>query len=188
MERGEMKKQIEAEFVPVRPPFKASVERERLVERMLTVEIEQILDYGEITKIIGEKAQGPRGLGIIRRAKRAVRNAHHRVFVNIPNEGLKRLNDDEIIDHVSSTVIIAVRRKVRVGAKELECVSYAELPLEKRAGYHLNRTLVHYIGTMVNNESLKSSRALIASQSDVVEAGNVLSLFQLVPQPETKAG
>jgi hypothetical protein len=179
-----MKKKSQFEYV--KPPFKASAERDRLIERMLKMEISELLPYGDIAGIIGESAQTQRGYSIIRSAKKLLRNEHHRVFVNIANNGIKRLNDDEIVDHVTS-VVVSVRRKVKVGSRELECVSYAELPVEKRTDYHLNRTLMHYVTAMVNNESIRNSRALIASQSEAVEAGNVLSLFQII-EPKKQAG
>jgi hypothetical protein len=163
-------------FQQVRPPFKASAERTRLIERMLEVKIGGHLTYREITTIIGEGAQTPRGLAIIRSAKKVLRNEHSRVFVNLRNEGVKRLNDDEIIDH-AATVVVTVRRKVKVGAREMQCVSYAELPMERRTDYHLNRTVLHYIHSMVNNESLKNVRALVAAQSESPQVGNVLQLF-----------
>lgn len=179
-------KEKENELQHVRPPFKATAERQRLVERMLDMKIDEVLNYRDITALTGEKAQSERGLAIIRSAKKAVRNEYHRVFVNLRNVGLKRLADEEIVEHVG-TVLVAVRRKVKVGAHELQCVSYAELPLEKRTEYQLNQTLLHYVSSLVSNESQKNVKALIASQSEDPQVGNVLQLFQIQP-PKKAAG
>lgn len=176
---------IEPKFVPVRPPFKASAERKRLVERMLEMEVGEMISYPEIEKLIGEKAQSQRGLGIIRRAKESVRKRHRLVFVNIPNQGIKRLEDEEIVEHVSSTILVSVRRKVRVGSEELECVSYTELPMDRKIDYQLSKALTGYIGSLVHSRAMKNSKAVLRSHPEAADPGNVLKLFQ---RPETKTG
>jgi hypothetical protein len=174
------------ESVRVRPPYKASAERQLLVEAMLKVEIGQELSYQKIGELIGEVPQGARGQAIIQAAKKHLRDEHKRLFSTIRNIGLKRLSNGESLDHAQVTLTARVRSRVKAGTRELQCVIAAKLPSDERITYDLVSAFARTSLALLSDDSWKLARQALEAQSNEPEVGkNVFKLFEPGHKEET---
>lgn len=106
----------------------------RLIDRLLAVEVGQLVTYEELSAACGHDVTQVRGP--LDTARRAVENEHGRAFGTVRGEGLKRLPPGGTIDSIPATldhIKRTARRKVR---QVTRVEDFATLPNDKKlAGY-----------------------------------------------------
>ncbi len=101
---------------------KLSIDSQLIAERLMQVEIGQLVTYEVLSEVIRQDATNDHGRGCIATARRMLQRDHQIVFGTVRGVGLKRLSDAEIVQTGSHSVH-RVRSAARRGAKMLTAVS-----------------------------------------------------------------
>lgn len=107
-----------------------SVDSIMLSKRLATAQFGDVINYSELSKLIGRDVQND-ARGCLVTAMKIVRRDNQIVFGTVRNVGIRRLNDDEIVD----TPKAAFRRIRNISTKAgrvLACADTSKLPPEKQ--------------------------------------------------------
>lgn len=108
------------------PLFEMSADARLLRQMLNKAKIGDIVKYSEMSAEINHEVTG--STSALHSARRSLLNHDNYVFETIPNVGLKRLTDTEIVS-ASERDVNRIRRAAKKGAKKLaSIVNYAALP------------------------------------------------------------
>jgi len=160
----------------VKPPIPASAEIDRLMERLQSMAVEQIVPYDEILVLIGEDKKKSRWRSIVQRAIRRLLNEHGIVFTAVRGIGLQRLASNGIVKQ-SGKSIPAIRRKVRRTRRMLDCANIEELNREDHTTYILTASMLAVIAPLTAPRFLGQLTMRAADTTQEIRPGRVLELF-----------
>lgn len=163
---------IEAQ-VSNRPIFKPSAETEKLLARMRTMEVGDVLTYEDMRETAGVDCQAERTH--LQTARRHLLNEDQRVFANVRCVGIKRLDDAEIVEQESTTAI-KVRRTVRGSMRRLSTVNPEKLPPLEAQRYRTTSASLGAIALCVTPASLGKVQQLVIKNGQA-DAKSTLALF-----------
>lgn len=141
MDRGEVHEEaIESieptEATPARKRSTALSEDARLLTDFLkTIAVGQLATYADMSTLIGRNVRGLGALVTARRRSGAVWEA-------VPNRGLRRLSDIEIVAHRLPARVRHVGNAAGEGLREIATVDREALPEEKRAEHDAMLTIL----------------------------------------------
>lgn len=158
----------------MRLDFTLSLETKIVFDRIVKLETNELVTYEELERITGKEIRQLRGaLGT---ARRRARREHRMVFGTVRKEGLRRLDDDGIVDRSLST-LSRLGKVVREGAKDMRCVEYGSLTDAGKAGYNARMSVLGAVGMMTSAPSLKRVEAGSVKAQRALDLSETLRLF-----------
>ena len=113
-----------------RPTFQVSVDTQMIYDRLAKAEVGERITYAELTRLIGNDVQDG-GRSNLESARSKLMRDDRLVFGVIFNEGVVRLNDEEIVD-TARVGYSRIRSAARRNARRATCVDFESLPNEKK--------------------------------------------------------
>lgn len=153
-----------------------SLEAQLIRDRLQTAEIGEVVTYAELTKLIGRDVRRFAHGAISTARKHAMRNMNM-VFVAVANEGLKRMNDIEIVNSVDGD-IKRVRRIARRSSTKLTRVNFDSLPNEKKIDHNAKLSMLGAIGQFTQPAALTTLKKQVAETQQVLPIGKTLEAFK----------
>jgi hypothetical protein len=108
------------------PTFRKAAETVRLEKLLISIEEGETITWLALAKETGEMAFSGRVRGWVDSARRTISREHHIQFSTISGFGLKRINDEEIVD-ASEKDLDSINRKTRRASGKLACASLEKL-------------------------------------------------------------
>lgn len=143
-------------FKKPRRAFVRSAETKKLVDHLQGLEVNAIVEYAELSRLIREDVQKEAG-HLLRRARDILRSEFKMEFDTIINVGLRRCDDDGVMGHLHKTVR-AMRKKAKRGMAISACIKdWKELPQSQRAEYLAKQS---YFGMIHKSSSDKRQKKI----------------------------
>lgn len=156
--------------------FKLSPETNAVVKKLESMSIGDFASYADLSALVGGDIQG-RANHYLQSARRVLRNEKQYVFGVVTDEGVKRLNDEEIVLE-GSRRILHIRRASRTAMKTLVCVSDFEAMTEETKKRH-NTTLsvLGAINLFSKPTSIKKIDNAVAGSGNRLQIGETIAMF-----------
>jgi len=149
-----------------------SIESKLLLARLSKAEVGDVIEYAELSKIAGRDVQHA-AQGSLRTARNRVLLDDGVVFGTIRMVGIKRLDDDEIVD-ASIQTVSHVRRSVRRETRRLSVVDYAALDRSKQTEHNTRLTQLGVLSHFTTAVTGNKLRAHVEQASSELSVGRVL--------------
>ena len=137
-----------------------NIESRLLFNRLKEMNIGEFVKYSELNEIIGCNVQ-QEGRGYMDTARKMCERELDRAFGTVINEGLKCLEDKEVIE----TAVFAVghiRRTSRKYIKKLRCVKdFASLPNEEKIRFNAYASALGVMSNMTKTSNMKKIEAKV---------------------------
>ena len=157
--------------------FILSIETKQLLERLMKVEVGELITYKEMTEIVGRDVRKD-GSGIMYSAKRKALNDCQIVFITITNKGLKRASDEEIANSGAS-VIHKIRRTSHKGKKVLYAVNdFSALTNESKISHNAYASFLGAIDLITRPKKIVALQEMVREESDSINVTKTLELFK----------
>ena len=121
----------------VTPPFSRRAETEKLIERFIEMAPDEVINYRDVQKLIGEDPQTAVGRSITQSARNAVLREVHIHIECVRTIGFQRSTEPHKIE-ASERQIDKVRAAVRRGVKVIKSVDSTQLNGEEHKQYTIS--------------------------------------------------
>lgn len=162
----------------LKPPFKRSVESERLENYLAELEIGRVVSYDEIEKLIDEDPQRGAGYSIVRGVRERLIKQSSAVWFVLPGVGLKRASTEEILEIGDSGLQSVKRKTVRTGRVVGAATSdYSQLDNEGKREFNFLMSVVGALGQFFTRSNQKQVKNVVSDSATVIESTTVLKMF-----------
>ena len=161
---------------PSRHIAEISVDTQLLVERLRKVGVGETISYAELTGTISRDVQGS-ARGNLYTARRTLQRDDNVVFGVVVGEGMKRLNDSEIVSTATSDRV-GIRRRSRRAARRLACVQdFDSLPSEAKIRHQAAISLFGVISAIARNSETKRLEAAVEQAQNKLPVAATLAVL-----------
>jgi len=144
--------------------FQPSADARLLVQHMQKAHVGQVFSYEDLSNVISRGVDG--SSTALRTALRRLLRDHDMVFACIKGEGVKRLNDAEIVAE-GGTVADAIRRKANRSVERQMKADFSRLSREQQGKFTAQVSVMASIAMMTKSKQM--DRIAEASPSGVKE-------------------
>ena len=137
------------------PLFRASSDTTALVRLLEKTEVGATVSWASMSSELGRDCS-PDGIayGATISARRILERQQQRAFEAVPNQGLRRLANVEIVES-GDRFIDKARRAVKRGIVRLTCVDYAALPRDKQIQHNAKLSAMSAIAELGSSGSIR---------------------------------
>jgi hypothetical protein len=160
----------------VEPPFHRRAETDKLMERFSELAPDEVIDYREVEKLIGEDPQAPIGRSITQSARNGVLREDHIYIECLRKIGFQRTTEPAKID-VSNRQINKVRSAVRRGAKVIKSIDSTQLNGEEQKQYTITVAWYGALSQATRRSLKKQICSALDSTSNVKSSESFLKLM-----------
>lgn len=155
----------------------ASVDTQLLYERLKRAEIGEFIPYQELTATIDRDVQSD-GRGYLNTARGMTLRHDRMVFECVSNQGLRRMNDTEIVEGGTS-ILQRIRRASRRGAMKLASVkNFDALPNNKKIRHNALLSALGAITHFGRESNVKQIEAKVEAAQSKLPLARTLEIFQ----------
>lgn len=155
----------------------ASIDTKLLYQRLSTMKPGDFISYGDLTDIIGRDVQTI-AYGNMKSARDMVQREHKKTFGVVRDEGLKCLEDNEIINTMQPA-IEHVRRFSRKALKRIGCIAdMAALKNEQRITMNTHVSVIGAFAIMAKPSSIKRVEAKVTETNQQIAFAKTLDAFK----------
>lgn len=158
--------------------FKVSQEAKLLAARLAQAGAGEVVSYKDLSATIGANVRTARGWGVLNTARRIVREQNRAVFRAVPNEGLRRLTDEEVTVVAPAEMRNRTRRKASRTVRELVTVDYDKLPSQARTAHNVALSMAGALTLSVSPQATKRLTQACEKAQAQLPVGNVLEEFK----------
>lgn len=153
-----------------------SVDARLLSERLAKCEPDELVTYEELGKIIGiDDVREKRGL--LQTARRRVLNDKQFVFAAVANEGVKRLDDHNILS-VGEQAICQVHKLTRRASRKLLCAKYDSLSKVDQVTFNAHISVLGALALVTKADKQKHIAEAVEKSAKQLPMASVLELFK----------
>lgn len=143
------------------PDFRLSSDSLALAKALESIKINETVEYQKLSSAIGRDVQGV-GRSAMQQARKVVQRDHKMVFDVVRGVGLRRLDDDAIVD-ASDKSISVVRRGIRRAAKRLVCADYEALTKDKKTKHNVAMSVFGVLSEVTGSAGQKRIEARVSA-------------------------
>lgn len=153
-----------------------SVDARLLADRLSKAQPEELISYKELGAVIGvddirEKAN------LLYSARRRVLNDKQFVFAAVANEGVKRLDDHNILS-VGEQAICQVHKLTRRASRKLLCAKYDSLSKTDQVTFNAHISVLGALALVTKGDKQKAIAEAVEKAEKQLPMASVLSLFK----------
>ncbi len=153
-----------------------SIDARLLYERIAALNVGDSISYKELSALIDRNVQED-GHGVLRTARRMAEREDRIVFDVVIGEGLRRLNDSEIVD-TGDRAVSRIRRGARRAANTISAVSdFNTLPNEKKVKHNTMLSILGTIAAFVRPKTVLRIESAVSGNSGKLSVGDTLKAF-----------
>ncbi|MBN6819536.1 hypothetical protein JRF84_08030 [Methylobacterium organophilum] len=158
------------------PNFQVSVDTRFLCQRLKKAAVGDIVTYADLSAEVGKKVDG--SFPALASARRILLREDQRVFDVITGQGLKRLNDVEIVG-TSSRTAKRIRRMAGRGVRTLAAVqNFSSLPREEQMRHTAALSVFGVIAEMSGERAIQKVEKIAEGQSGTLPIAQTLDAFR----------
>lgn len=160
---------------------KLSIDSQLIAERMMQVEIGQLVTYEVLSEVIGQDVTGDHGRGCLATARRMLQRDSQMVFDAVRGVGLKRLSDAEIVQSGARSVR-RVRSAARRGSRLLTSVGdFDSLPASDKLRHNATLSVLGAIEAISSAGSVKKVEQRVTAASPLPIAATLAAFGVKAP-------
>lgn len=166
------------EIVKRFPPSHISADTVRIIRRLESAKIGDVITYQELGSLIGAGVSpGNPGYSKLATAKRVLLRERGMVFGAVLNQGVKRLNDSEIVDDTHNGIRRLRRMNIR---QELKLASVDDRRLNEHDRVRANcmRTLLAFNRDIFSKKRIGMIENQVKSENTRLSLEDTLKLFK----------
>lgn len=156
------------------PLFRLSAESRLLIGRLQKATVGEVITYAEMATLISHPVDG--STGALRTALLRVLRDYDMVFGAVVGVGMKRLNDDEIIDE-GTQYANAVRRKAKRSIERVSKVDFTKLPREQQMRHSAHVATMAVVAFVGNDKQIRKIEASITPEKRELPVLETLKMF-----------
>ncbi len=160
--------------IPPRPRFQASVETQKIIERLLSSHGETVT-YSELYDLTGLNVQHE-GRGNLATATKRLQKDHGLVFLVERKVGVYLANDVQITEAAHAGIVKTRRATGREIAK-LGCADFSKLSTEKKAEHLTYASQLGAMHLMSKPSSAKKIAGKVSQTQEKIDISDTLALF-----------
>ena len=158
------------------PTFIASLDAKRLCLLLEASYVGQLITYKEMSSAIGRDVQ-TEARAALNSARRIVQRELSYVFGTVPNEGLKRLNDVEIVQTGAQTVK-SIRHASGRGIKRIAAADPSRLPVDSRIQMNTYLSVLGMLHVSLQEKRIKALEQRVAQAESRLPLNATLDSFK----------
>lgn len=159
-------------------PQELSADTQFLLQRLRDAVEGEIIPYYELSALVRRDVQKAAKCNL-ESARVIARREYGFVFVCIPNQGVKRLANEEIPVVSNASRLKKIKGQVNNWQKELSCADYDRLSKARQSEYNLGVTLVGTMGVMTSAKPIDELRRVAANSSTgALSLSTTLDIFK----------
>lgn len=159
-----------------KPDFEISVDRRMLTDRLRQVAVGESITYKALSEVISRDVQGP-AHGALAGARETLLKNDGIVFGTIRGEGLKRLDDSEIVK-TGESAIRRVRRASRRAAQIIAIADYTKLPQEAKVQHNTHLSVLGMLATVTKSTAIKKIEGKVSQAQTALPLAATLEAFK----------
>jgi hypothetical protein len=159
-----------------RPTFVASIDVRTLCGALGECNTGQLLTYRHLSQLIGRDVQ-TEARAVLGSARKIMQRERGFVFGTVIGEGLKRLNDVEIVQTGAQT-IVSIRHASRRGAERVAKAAPEQLPLESRVRMNTYLSVLAMLHAATTERRIKKLEARVAQAESRLPLDKTLEAFK----------
>jgi hypothetical protein len=160
----------------LKPPFKRSVEHERLFDYLAPLNIAAEVSYETIRGIIDEDPQAGAGYAIVKGVRDRLIKEGGAVWYPLPGFGLRRANPEETLEIIEAGIHSARRKNARNGrVVNAAAKDYSKLDDEHKKEFNFLTSVVGALGMFFARPQQKKLQA--ATEDKAIDSKSVLKIF-----------
>jgi hypothetical protein len=132
-----------------------------------------IITYHQLSEIIGRNILKNRN--ILQTARNMARRENNMVFDCVQKEGLRRLNDSQIVEKTSTHPFRRIRTMIRNANKEMSCVDVEKISNEEVVKMNATRSI---FGALTEFAKPKQVESIAAKSAEPLPIAKTLQFFQ----------
>lgn len=153
-----------------------SAETSLLIKRLKTAKVGDVIQYEELNKLISGDVQD-RHRYMLDTARRAVLNEDQIVFEAVHGEGIKRMNDEEILG-VGDQSRKRIHRISKRTAKKLICSNYEKLTPEQRLEWNTHMSVMGALTAVTKPSSVQKLKSAVSVSQERLPLNKTLEAFK----------
>lgn len=156
---------------------KPSLDAQTLVNALLDMNPGDFVSYKDLTEFVGKDVQSGDGYRALFRARQILKREERKVFEPVPGEGIKCLEDHEIVG-TGKKFIRGAYNRARKGSTHLACVDYESLPDERSKNeYNVSLSVMGTILEFSKASSQKKIEARVAQSHKVIDTDETVNII-----------
>ena len=160
-----------------RKRFGRSFEVIELIKTLSSLKQGERIKYSDLTEIIiGECSPGGLKYPYLLSARRILTNEYKMLFRAVPNEGLERLEDPDIVSR-SDKKLAAATRAAEKEMRILTFVDFEKLSQEQQLTHNTNMSVFNVLKTVGATDKVKKIRSQIGNMGGRLEIGETIKAF-----------
>src|SRR5690349_12060809 len=155
------------------------IDTQVIVKRLAAAKAGETVTYDELQKLIGQDVRpGAEAYVRLLKARDVLEKDPDKriVFAAVNKEGIKRLNDSEIVESGSSFVGL-VRRTARRGLRRLTCVNYDKLTNGERVKHNAAASHLGVLHEITKPSAVKKIEAGVEKSHEKMATAKTLEFF-----------
>ena len=153
-----------------------SAETKLLYGALSKAETGEFFSYSRLSALISMDVQG-RGRRYLDRARHMCLVDDEMVFGVVFNEGLRRLEDSEIVS-VGEGTIGRIRRSLKRGVRKLSCINIRNLDNEGKVRMNIQLSVMGVISHVTRRKSVALIESRVRQHNDRLSIGTTLEEFR----------
>lgn len=153
-----------------------SVDSRLIYERLSKVEIDEVITYDELNKVIGRDVQKG-AYSCLVTAKKMAERYDRKVFGTIVKIGIKRLTGNDVVD-TGDGKITHMRRTAARGIRQLATVDYEVLDEKHKTKHNVTLSTMGCLQMMLKPGKLKGIEEEVKSKSSPLSLAQTLEIFK----------
>ncbi len=160
----------------MKPQITTHIDTQMIYERLSTASIGDLIEYQELTALIGTDVQN-KGRGYMETARRMALRDKGMVFQPVRGVGLKRLADTEIVQS-GQAYITKIRRHARRGMRVLVSVQdFGALPNDLKVRHNATVSMLGAVAVFSGGAAQKRVEGAVEKAGQKISYTKTLELF-----------
>lgn len=145
----------------------------------------ELVSYEAMSRAIGRDVSGHRGA--ISTARKIVLRENGAVFDAVRGEGMRRLNNSELVDSVDR-VRMKIRRAAKRSANTLVCVEYDALPADKKIKHNASMSMLAMLSEAASEKAFSRLTEKVSQTKETLPAAKAALAALMMNSPTNKEG
>lgn len=158
-------------------PFERSIETSELIKKLSVLKQGDLIKYSDLaTTAMGDCSPGGIKYHYLLSARRALLNQHNMLFRAIPNEGLERLVDAQIVAR-SIKKLTNITRRAKGEMRILTFCDFDKLTPEQRLTHNTNMSVLNVMKTVGQADKVNKIKNQIGNMGNRLEIAETIEAF-----------
>lgn len=148
-----------------------------IYDRIIQVPVGEVVEYEELSILVGRKVQQSWGYSLMMTARRKALRDDRAVFSPVTNVGLKRLSNVEIA-YTGPHYMKRLRNTSSRGLKVIACVNYESLPQDAKIQHNMYASAFGALSHFSKASSIKRIEAKVTEAHSTLPLQKTIDAFR----------